>query len=138
MKRPTLEKVNKALLDLIIALNVNANAYDDDLSDTWKNVLEKGEEAMAEFTTFLHLSPYNDIQIIDWAGNILFEGNYNSPKVDRVLKANRCKCKQCKNYRKNIGEDYCADSEHSGYLGDFHVQWSDKNRNDNVYEFINY
>ena len=80
----------------------------------------------------------NDIIIKDWAGNVLYEGSYKSKKVDEVLEANKCKCKQCRNYRKGKGDDYCANSEHTGYIGDFSISWSDENRTDNVYEFINY
>ena len=81
---------------------------------------------------------YNYIRIKDWTGNVLFEGRYDSKEVDEVLEVNRCKCKQCKNYRKGIGDDYCESSEHTGYNGDFSVYWCDDNRNDNVYEFIHY
>lgn len=72
------------------------------------------------------------IRIDDWAGNILFIGDYDEPQVDEVLKANRCsKC---------LG-DGCDDCEHTGYMSDFSVSWIDEqNHIDgmNVYEYINY
>ena len=40
-----------------------------------------------------HAFSYDQIVIKDWTGNVLFEGDVNSKKVDRVLKANWCKCK---------------------------------------------
>lgn len=80
----------------------------------------------------------NNIIIKDWIGNILYEGSYKSKKVDQVLRANYCKCKQCKAYRRGDGDDYCKDSEYSGYIGDFSISWEDESRKDNVYEFINY
>lgn len=80
----------------------------------------------------------NNIIVKDWIGNVLYEGNYNSPKVGQVFRANYCKCKQCKAYRKGKGDDYCSDSEYTGYIGEFEIFWSDENRTDNVYEFINY
>lgn len=80
----------------------------------------------------------NNITIKDWAGNELYNGSYKSKKVDVVLNANRCKCKQCKEYRKGKGNDYCTDSNHTGYAGDFYIAWDDETRNENIYEYINY
>ena len=65
----------------------------------------------------------DDIIIQDWAGNVLFEGDLNSPQVDAVLDANRCTVKH----------------NDSGYTADFEVYWKDSTRSsENVYEFINY
>lgn len=69
----------------------------------------------------------NNIKIIDWVGNTLYEGNFKSDSVDKVLDANRCSC-----------EEGCDECDNTGYKGDFHVEWEDQNREDNVYEFINY
>lgn len=69
----------------------------------------------------------NIIIIQDWAGNILFEGNYKSKKVDAVLDANRCNC-----------ESGCSKCDGTGYKGDFEVYWENENDTRNVYEYINY
>jgi len=70
------------------------------------------------------------IKIVDWAGNILYQGHYKKKEVDKVLDANRCD--RC---GKSDGCVYCDDT---GYIGDFSIYWVDENRNDNVYEFIYY
>lgn len=69
----------------------------------------------------------NHIQIIDWAGNILFEGHYNDPEADKVLDVNRCNC-----------EEGCDKCDHTGYAGDFSINWLDQDDERNVYEYINY
>lgn len=69
----------------------------------------------------------NDIIITDWANNTLFEGDCNDPRVDRVLDVNRCKCKTG-----------CKKCDHTGYIGDFDVNWCNPNDKRNVYEYINY
>lgn len=73
---------------------------------------------------------WNDILIEDWAGNVLFKGHFEDPKVDQVLDANRCDC----------DNEKCPICEGSGYSGDFEVSWVNPERTsiDNVYEFINY
>lgn len=71
----------------------------------------------------------NEIKIIDWTGTTLFEGSYKDKKVDMILDANHCK--DCK------GQD-CDMCDDTGYIGDFEVLWMDENREDNVYELINY
>lgn len=73
----------------------------------------------------------NNIIIQDWAGNILFKGDYRDKEVDHVLEANQCRCYD------SDGE-YCSSCDGTGYIGDFEVYWQDENRRDNVYEFINY
>lgn len=75
----------------------------------------------------------DQIRIIDWAGNVLFEGNYKSKEVDHVLKVNACKCK----FNDSLN-DYCKACDCTGYKGDFEVFWLDSNDERNVYEFINY
>ena len=73
------------------------------------------------------------IIIKDWANNILFEGHIDDAEVDRILDANRCSC------RDNIPyEDCCNLCDNTGYICEFEVFWQDENREDNVYEFINY
>lgn len=69
----------------------------------------------------------NNIKITDWAGNTLFQGDYKDPRVDRVLDVNRCKC-----------DGGCKACDHSGYIGDFSVEWTDRSDKRNVYEYINY
>lgn len=73
------------------------------------------------------------IKIADWAGNILLIDAYDSPKVDEVLDANRCK--HC-----DLGEElHCEYCEDTGYIGDIEVTWTDSDNDDlNVYEYINY
>jgi hypothetical protein len=71
-----------------------------------------------------------NIKIIDWAYNILYEGDHRSPLVDKVLDANRCVC-EC-------DAEGCDKCDHTGYQGDFHVEWCDPTRTENVYEYINY
>jgi len=69
----------------------------------------------------------NQITIQDWAGNILFNGDYKSKQVDSVLDANRCKC-----------ESGCKKCDETGYIGDFEVYWQDRTDKRDVYELINY
>jgi len=71
----------------------------------------------------------NSIIIIDWAGNVLFEGNYEHKRVDEILDANRCDC--------SVPFD-CPDCNDTGYKGDFEVHWKDPNDTRNVYEWISY
>lgn len=71
----------------------------------------------------------NFIIIKDWAGNILFQGDYKSKKVDLILDDNRCGC--------DFNEE-CMKCEGSGYTGDFTVHWEDEKDKRNVYEYINY
>lgn len=74
-----------------------------------------------------------DIKIIDWAGNLLFEGPCNCPEVDKVLDENRCKeCKDGQNMT------YCLACGDTGYVGDFHIEWVDVENQENVYEYVNY
>lgn len=54
----------------------------------------------------------NEIIIEDWAGNVLFQGNYDSPKVLKIT-------------RKNYAED-------------IFISWTDRKDNRNVYEFIDF
>ena len=86
------------------------------------------------------VSEKDQIKIVDWAGNILFQGLYWSMEVDRVLKAN--KCPECKDWStfSAVPEnpDECQACDNTGYEGDFEVTWVDQTREDNVYEYINY
>ena len=70
------------------------------------------------------------IKIIDWAGNELYHGEYDSPDVDKILDANRCACE----------DRTCLECDGTGYIGDFEVLWEDESDKDecNVYEYINY
>ena len=70
------------------------------------------------------------IKVIDWAGNILFQGHMDDPQVDIVLDANRCKCSD--------NSEYCIDCDGTGYSGDFYIKWEDQEDQRNVYEFVNY
>lgn len=70
----------------------------------------------------------DQIIIIDWIGNLLFEGHYEDNQVDEVLNANRCHC---------LGED-CDDCNGTGYTSNFYVYWKDEQDERNVYEWINY
>ena len=83
----------------------------------------------------------------DGAGNVLYSGHYKDKSVDKVLDANKCKI--ClgsghiektvfKNGKESLAEFVCITCEQTGYTGDFEVVWQDKERKDNVYEFINY
>jgi len=74
----------------------------------------------------------DQIIIKDWAGNILFEGNYKDKQVDQVLEANRCQHCQIDGY------EVCEVCEGTGYWGEFEVYWKDENDERNVYECINY
>lgn len=77
------------------------------------------------------MSKKNDnIKIQCWSGKILFEGKCTDKKVDKVLDANRCT--ECE------GKDHCSVCDDTGYAGDFSVEWEDEDRDDNVYEHINY
>lgn len=89
----------------------------------------------------------NHIKIVDWAGNVLFEGHYSDTKVDEVLEAN--KCPDCKgdgeiqsarivNGLAGLDALACQECDGTGYNREFSVYWVDENRKDNVYEFINY
>lgn len=74
------------------------------------------------------------IKIEDWTGRLLFEGNYDDLKVDKVLEANRCK--HC-----IVGNrEECPYCTETGYSGDFGVYWVDESdkQDENVYEYINY
>lgn len=71
------------------------------------------------------------IQIIDWAGTVLFEGHYEDDQVDEILEANRCYCD-------NDQDGGCRICNDTGYSGDFEVNWLDEDDTRNVYEFINY
>ena len=72
----------------------------------------------------------NRIVIQDWAGNVLFRGDCNSPKVDKVLDANRCTA--CDH------DDDCDECNGTGYSGDFEIYWEDNTDQRNVYEHVNY
>ncbi|GAB1376865.1 hypothetical protein MASR1M48_17170 [Lactococcus petauri] len=76
------------------------------------------------------------ITIKDWAGNVLFEGDFKDEGVDKVLNANRCLL--CGDMTDQQKQQECPKCEDTGYTGDFNVAWVDKARTDNVYEFINY
>jgi hypothetical protein len=54
----------------------------------------------------------DQIKIVDWAGNLLFQGHYEDEQVDKVLDANRCDC-----------EEGCSKCDGTGYKGDFHVEF---------------
>jgi len=74
------------------------------------------------------------VNVIDWAGNNLFNGPFDSDELDVVLDANRCNC---------YGFDYeinCIDCDNTGYVGEFEVLWEDESDKDdcNVYEYVNY
>lgn len=69
----------------------------------------------------------NIIIIQDWAGNVLFQGNYTDKQVDQVLNANRCNC-----------DHGCKKCDETGYAGDFEIYWQNKNDKRNVYEYVNY
>ena len=75
----------------------------------------------------------NNIRIIDWTGNILFEGHYDDPDVEETLEANRCK--ECIHITDDSTCDAC---DNTGYSGDFYIEWEDPDRDDNVYEFTYY
>lgn len=70
------------------------------------------------------------IKIVDWTGRVLFQGHYEDKQVDKVLKANRCKCWAKK--------EPCSKCNETGYSGDFEVSWMNENDSRNVYEYINY
>ena len=74
------------------------------------------------------------IKIVDWAGNDLFLGDYDSPEVDKVLDVNRC------NFCPVENESGCHECDGTGYWVDFSVHWIDESDKDdcNVYEYINY
>src|SRR5690606_1538948 len=74
----------------------------------------------------------NHIEIMDWAGNRMFEGHYLDPEVDKILEANKCKAKGCG------GGTVCDKCNDTGYTSDFEVYWQDETRECNVYEFIHY
>lgn len=74
-----------------------------------------------------------NIKIVDWAGNLLFKGSVDSPKVDRVLDANRCKECSC-----GLNLHGCAACGDTGYIGDFSIAWVDEDNQENVYEYVNY
>ena len=82
------------------------------------------------------------IKIIDWIGNILFQGHHTDKEVDRVLDANRCStCNESSGILTDIdcdNERECPDCDGTGYSGDFEVMWLDENNKENVYEYINY
>lgn len=71
-----------------------------------------------------------NIIIEDWAGNILYEGPYDSNEVDEVLDANRCST--C------VDSPACKECDGTGYWGDFEIRWADSSIEENVYEYINY
>jgi hypothetical protein len=74
----------------------------------------------------------DQIKIVDWAGNVLFEGHYKNKKVDKILDANRCDCSD------EGADEECSECNGTGYSGDFEVYWSDDQDERNVYAFINY
>lgn len=82
------------------------------------------------------------INIIDWAGKNLLNAPYDSPDVDKVLDANRCKDCTDDEIRGDIekANHVCPECNDSGYSGDFEVEWEDESDKDecNVYEYINY
>lgn len=69
------------------------------------------------------------IVIRDWSGNELYQGRFDSPRVDGVLEANRCTCK--------MDLPQCSKCDNTGYSGDFSVGWIIE-QDRNVYECINY
>ena len=71
----------------------------------------------------------NNIIIQDWAGNILFQGDYKNTKVDLILDNNRCGCDS---------NPECAKCEGTGYEGDLEIYWQNENDKRNVYEYVNY
>ena len=76
-----------------------------------------------------------EIIIKDWAGNILFEGDYDDHKeVDKVLDANRCTA--CVNRKTNDKAFPVCDD--TGYFGDFGIYWVDDENEGEVYDYVNY
>ena len=71
----------------------------------------------------------DEIIIQDWAGNILFQGDYRMMEVEAVLNANRCECDSV---------EICGECEGTGYKGDIEIFWTDKNDKRNIYELIDY
>ena len=49
----SVEELNKQLLRLILALNANANAYDDDLPETWRAFLEEKKITDSMLETYI-------------------------------------------------------------------------------------
>lgn len=83
------------------------------------------------------------INIIDWAGNVLLNAEFDDPKVDEVLNVNRCNlCDSGTVYNPETLESMgdCSKCDGSGYWGDFEIHWEDKTDKDgcNVYEYVNY
>lgn len=137
--------IQKLIMEAIESDDYNQDRIESNVIKNYQSLSKSKKELIDNFMidlTGFSLSHFieqrDNIIIKDWTGNVLFEGNYNSKKIDKVLNANKCKCKQCKAYRKGKGDDYCSNSESTGYSGDFSITWIDENRNDNVYEFINY
>lgn len=56
----------------------------------------------------------DQIRIEDWAGNVLFEGHYKDKQVLKIMRKNK------------------APND------DIYVFWEDEDREDNVYEFIDF
>lgn len=83
-----------------------------------------------------------EIIMKDWAGNLLFIGDYDDEQVSEVLQANRCE--ECDSGTicdpvLSVGGT-CPHCEGSSYKGDFIVFWYDTSDKDdcNVYEYIGY
>lgn len=81
-----------------------------------------------------------DIIIIkDWTGRELFKGHYKNSKVDEVLRANRCPCRDLELSGVQLDDnEECEQCNGTGYETDFEVHWLNENDKRNVYEFINY
>lgn len=56
----------------------------------------------------------DQIRIEDWAGNVLFEGHYEDKQVLKIMRKNK------------------APND------DIYVFWEDEDKEDNVYEFIDF
>ena len=83
------------------------------------------------------------INIVDWAGNVLLNAEYDDPKVDEVLNMNRCAlCDSGAVFNSENLEDLgdCTKCDGSGYSGDFEIYWEDESDKNgcNVYEYVNY
>ena len=82
----------------------------------------------------------NNIIIKDWAGNILFQGPFDTKEVDKVLDTYRCwvnhdNLPKPRTLGRNVD---CSNCNDTGYSTEFEVYWEDGRRTDNIYELINY
>ena len=78
------------------------------------------------------------IVIQDWTGEELLVADcvIDLKEIEAFFKA--ASCEHCKDSNSKYITKACEYCNDTGYASDFHIEWRDKTRDDNVYEWVNY